>query len=199
MEIRGTNAPAPGARRLRRFSVPLPWGKSLSRVIARGSGVNAARLQMPASGSSNSLSAGTMQLADRRRLGGSRRSTFARAFLAPLWVPHSGSAFEPRKRRTSAQCGRCEPPRRRRSCRIVPAQSSGFIRVHPWFKIFPAEPRFTASVAAAPSRNPCRSPSPFAVFRHAGIFRRNPRAPDSRANICRTPRRCPSSADRPAA
>ena len=43
-------------------------------------------------------------------------------FSPALLVHHSGSVFEPRKRRTSAPCGRCEPPGRRRSDCIVPAK-----------------------------------------------------------------------------
>ena len=59
--------------------------------------------------------AGTMQLADRRRLDGSGRPASARAILARAFGSSFREHFELRKSRASAPCGRCKPHRRRRS------------------------------------------------------------------------------------
>ena len=63
-----------------------------------------------------------MQLADRRRLGGSRREQSARAIRTSTFDSPFGERISLRKMRASAPFGRCEPPRRRRSYCIVPDQ-----------------------------------------------------------------------------
>ena len=68
--------------------------------------------------------AGTMQLADRRRLGGSRREQSARAIHTPYFGLAFREDFARWKRHAAAPFGRCEPPRRRRSYCIVTAQAS---------------------------------------------------------------------------
>ncbi len=60
-----------------------------------------------------------MQLADRRRLGGSRRGKSARAIRARTVGSPFREHFERRKMPAAASFGRWEPPRRRRSDCIV--------------------------------------------------------------------------------
>ena len=68
-------------------------------------------------------SAGTMQLADRRRLGGSRRAKSARAIRTSTFDSPFSEPISLRKMRASAPFGRCEPPRRRRSYCMVTAEA----------------------------------------------------------------------------
>ena len=67
-------------------------------------------------------SAVTMQLAERRRPGGSRRGQSARAIHTPYCGSSFREEFERWKMRASAPFGRGEPPRRRRSYGIVTPQ-----------------------------------------------------------------------------
>ena len=66
--------------------------------------------------------AGTMQLADRRRPGSSRRWKSVRSILTRVFGSPFSEPISPRKMRASAPFGRCEPPRRRRSYCMVPAK-----------------------------------------------------------------------------
>ena len=88
--------------------------------------------------------AGTAHGADRRRLGGSHRPASARAILADAFGSPFSDPFDWRKRRASAPCGRCEPPRRRRPCRIVRAER---------FKPPLAHQRIEPELRSRPTRN----------------------------------------------
>ena len=72
------------------------------------------------------VSAVTMQLADRRRLGGSRRGKPARSIRTSTFGSLFSEHIALRKMRAAAPFGRCEPPRRRRSYCIVTAQWTSF-------------------------------------------------------------------------
>ena len=64
---------------------------------------------------------GTMQLADRRRPGGSRRWKSGRSILTHAFGSPFSESFALAKALAPAPFGRCEPPRRRRSYCMVSA------------------------------------------------------------------------------
>ena len=64
-----------------------------------------------------------MPVADRRRPDGSRRAKSARAIHTPAFVSSFREAFALREMRARPRFGRCELPRRRRSCRMGTAET----------------------------------------------------------------------------
>ena len=90
---------------------------------ARKSASAQRRVDGPCRASVPPVEAVTMQLAERRRLGGSQRGESARAIFTPAFGSPFSEHLEPRERRTSVPVGRCEPPRRRRSYWIIAADA----------------------------------------------------------------------------
>ena len=152
-----------------------------------------------------------MQLADRRRPGGSRRGKSVRSILTRAFGSPFSDSFELAKVLAPAPFERCEPPRRRRYDCIVPAQSSresprakGRVRVvrGPLGNFSP--PRLPARLSRGAasqkiSRGPARherSPRTFAS--HARLPRRGTGGKCSRVCVAiRAFLRCPSRARNP--
>ena len=88
-----------------------------------------------------------MQLADRRRLGGSRREQSARAIRTATFDSPFSEHISLRKMRASAPFGRCEPPRRRRSYCMDSAE-------------IPNSPPRLATPPFSPAQHYCNSPAP---------------------------------------
>ena len=72
-----------------------------------------------------------LKLAERRRLGGSRRDRPTAAIHAQTFGSPSSDFFGRRAIPSFSPFGRCEPPRRRRYDRMVTAKTGGFLTVRP--------------------------------------------------------------------